>query len=215
MKLYKLTDADAKTRGGTEWGPGVSHSGTGEGKLCGPGWIHAYADPLLAVLLNPIHACFPRPRLWEAEGEVSKTDGLKVGCRTVTTSREIPLPEITTAQKVAFAILAVKEVCDDPAWNAWADRWLSGEDRSESAAWSAAESARSAAWSAARSAARSAAWSVAGSAAESAAESAADSAWSAARSAARSAESAESANKKLDFAAIARKAVKESLNRRI
>ena len=210
MKLYKLTDADAKTRGGTEWGPGVSHSGTGEGKLCGPGWIHAYADPLLAVLFNPIHARFPRPRLWEAEGEVSKTDGLKVGCRTVTTSREIPLPEITTAQKVAFAILAVKEVCDDPAWNAWADRWLSGEDRSESAAGSAAESAESAAWSAVRSArwaARSAARSAESSwSAESAALSAesACSAESAAESAAWSA-----ANKKLDFAAIARKAVKE------
>ena len=220
MKLYKLTDANAKTRGGTEWGPGVSHSGTGEGELCGPGWIHAYADPLLAVLFNPIHARFPRPRLWEAEGEVSKTDGLKVGCRTVTTSREIPLPEITTAQKVAFAILAVKEVCDDPAWNAWADRWLSGEDRSESAAWSAARSAESAAarsaewsaalsaWSAARSAESAArsAWSAAESAARSA-ESAARSAWSAARSAESAAGSA--ANKKLDFAAIARKAVKE------
>ena len=37
IKLYKLTDGDGQTRGGTQWGPGVSHSGTGEGELCGPG----------------------------------------------------------------------------------------------------------------------------------------------------------------------------------
>jgi len=26
MKLYKLTDGDGKTRGGTQWGPGVNWS---------------------------------------------------------------------------------------------------------------------------------------------------------------------------------------------
>ena len=40
-KLYKLTDSRGKTWGDTQWGPGVSHSGTGEGELCGSGWIHA------------------------------------------------------------------------------------------------------------------------------------------------------------------------------
>ena len=67
MKLYKLTDGDGQTMSGTQWGPGVSHSGTGEGELCGPGWIHAYEHPLIAVLLNPIHANIQNPRLWEAE----------------------------------------------------------------------------------------------------------------------------------------------------
>ena len=52
ITLYKLTDGDGQTRGGTQWGPGVSHSGTGKGELCGPGWIHAYEHPLIAVLLN-------------------------------------------------------------------------------------------------------------------------------------------------------------------
>ena len=66
-KLYKLTDSCGRTRDGTRWGPGVSHSGTGKGELCGPGWIHAYEHPLVAVLMNPIHANFQNPRLWEAE----------------------------------------------------------------------------------------------------------------------------------------------------
>jgi hypothetical protein len=133
--LYKLTDSCGKTRNGTQWGPGISHSGTGEGKLCGPGWIHAYEHPLVAVLMNPIHANFKNPRLWEAEGEVGLRDGqLKCGCRTLTTVREIPLPAITTEMRVRFGILCAKEVCAYPAWIAWADKWLSGEDRTQAAA---------------------------------------------------------------------------------
>ena len=172
-KLYKLTDRDGQTWGGTQWGPGVSHSGTGEGELCGPGWIHAYEHPLIAVLLNPIHANFQNPRLWEAEGEIAIRDGqLKCGCKTLTTVREIPLPAITMEMRVRFAILCAKEVCAYPAWNAWADRWLSGGDRSEAAAGAAAE----AAW-----AAEAAAW---------VAEAAVWAAWAAAEAAAWAAEAA-------------------------
>jgi hypothetical protein len=157
--LYKLTDGNGQTRNGTQWGPGVSHSGTGKGGLCGPGWIHAYEHPLVAVLMNPIHANFQTPRLWEAEGEIAIRDcQLKCGCKTLTTVREIPLPAVTTEMRVRFAILCAKEVCAYPAWNAWADRWLSGEDRTQAAA-RAAEAAREArAARAARAAAWAAAW---------------------------------------------------------
>ena len=140
--LYKLTDSCGKTHNGTQWGPGISHSGTGEGELCGPGWIHAYEHPLVAVLMNPIHANFPNPRLWEAEGEIAIRDGqLKCGCKTLTTIREIPLPAITTEMRVRFAIMCAKEVCADLSWNAWADRWLSGEDRTQAAAAATADAA--------------------------------------------------------------------------
>jgi hypothetical protein len=85
--------------------------------------------------------------------------------------------------------------CGIPAVEAWAAGWLSGADRSESAAGAAnAASAASAAWGATWSAERSAA--NAASAERSAAwgaESAAGAAWSAERSAERSAESAASA----------------------
>jgi hypothetical protein len=142
IKLYKLTDGDGKTRNDTQWGPGVSHSGTGEGELCGWGWIHAYEHPLIAVLMNPIHARVKTPRLWEAEGEVGLRDGqFKCGCKTLTTVREIPLPAVTTEMRVRFAIMCAQEVCACPSWNAWADKWLSGEDRSEAAAGAAAEAA--------------------------------------------------------------------------
>lgn len=135
--LYKLTDANGRTHGGTQWGPGVTHEATGAASqdLCTDGWIHAYERPLLAVLLNPIHANFISPRLWEAEGEIGKREGqLKCGCRSLTTVHEIPLPKITTMQRVAFAIYCGLAVCKDEKWIKWANDWLSGKDRTAAAA---------------------------------------------------------------------------------
>jgi hypothetical protein len=189
MKLYKLTDENGMTWGRTQWGEGVTHEATGpmDAPLCSNGWIHAYEHPLLAVLLNPIHADFDKPRLWEAEGEIGLRDGqLKCGCRKLTTVRELSVPKMTTEQRVKFAILCAKTVEKGVAWNAWADGWLNGKDRSEeaAAAWAAeaAEAAARAAWAAA---AEAAAW--AAEATAWAAEATARAAW-AAEAAARAAE---------------------------
>lgn len=137
--LYKLTRQDNTTSGGNTalaWGNNVSHTAKGSGtKLCSPDVIHAYTHPLLAVLLNPVHADYENPKLWRCEGEVIADDhGLKVGVKTLTTIEEIPLPVVTTEQRVKFAILCAKQGCKDEKWNAWADKWLSGEDRSAGSA---------------------------------------------------------------------------------
>ena len=138
--LYKLTDANGRTRGGTQWGPGVRHrpdaAHAGRGGLCGPGWIHAYPDPLVAVIRDPCDAHLgPSARLWEAEGEVGQTDhGLKIGCLELTTVREIPLPVLTTEQRVRCAIACAAAVYQEPSWQAWARAWGTGEERSELAA---------------------------------------------------------------------------------
>ena len=139
MLLYKLTDEKHQTHGGTQWGPGVSHSGTGEGTLCGPGCIHAYLTSELAVLLNPVHENFKEYVLWEAEGEIALNDhDLRVGCRTLTTLRAIPAPVATAEMRVAFAIRCALAVCDEPSFSAWARNWLSGKDRSRETARGAA-----------------------------------------------------------------------------
>ena len=220
--LYKLTDSCGKTHNGTQWGPGISHSGTGEGELCGPGWIHAYEHPLVAVLMNPIHANFPNPRLWEAEGEIAIRDGqLKCGCKTLTTIREIPLPAITTEMRVRFAIMCAREAATADAawkeWEAWADRWLSGEDRSEAAAeavW-AAQAAAAQAAAAEASAVWAAAWAAeaAASAASAAYRSAEAAAWAAAEAAYRSARAAAEMDvgHRIDFFGIAEKACHSGL----
>jgi len=130
--VYKLTDENGRTYNGTQWGPGISHSGTGDGELCGPGFIHYYDDALLAVLLNPIHADFKNPRLWESKpsGKTKQDNGLKSGSRTLKTIREIPLPVVTTEVRIAFAIYCALECSVSDSFRVWAERWLSGEDRS-------------------------------------------------------------------------------------
>ena len=81
MKLYKLTDENSKTRGDTSWVTGEWREAPCSGELCGPGWLHAYESPLVAVLLNPIHANFKSPHLWLAEGDgaVLRDGSLKIG----------------------------------------------------------------------------------------------------------------------------------------
>jgi hypothetical protein len=109
---------------------------SGEGDLCWEGWLHFYHSPDLAVLLNPIHADFKDPVLWEAECRGKSLDdrGLKIGWTEARIVKKIKLPKWTTTQKVAFGILCAKEVFFDNVWNRWADDWISGKDRSENAA---------------------------------------------------------------------------------
>lgn len=135
--LYKLTTSDHKTRKGeyneTKWGPGVTHTAPGNGSLCSPAYIHAYTTPLLAVLLNSIHANLANPVLWRCVGKVEASDGLKAGCTILKTVKEISLPEITTTQRVAFAILVALNCYKDKGFARWARAWLRGEDRSYAA----------------------------------------------------------------------------------
>lgn len=189
MIVYKLTDQKMQAHGGCQWEIGVPRETDGSGDLCGPGWLHYYHDPLLAVLLNPIHAGIEDPILWEAEAEGLHRDdkGLKGGCTRLTLIRQIDLPQITIEQRIRFGILCAKEVCAEPIWNAWADRWLSGADMSvEAAARAAWAEAAWAAWAAAR--AERAAW--------------------AARAARAAARAARAAGTPLDLIAIAREALK-------
>lgn len=195
--LCKLTDENARTHGGMQWGSGVTHQADGSGELCGPGWIHYYDHPLLAVLLNPIHADFSQPKLWQVKvsGRVKHDYGLKSGAEEVTTITEIPLPEITTEQRVRFAILCALRVYATRTFKKWASNWLNGKNRSDKAAAKAETEARTgaavwaadaAAWAdreAARTADREAAWAVS------------EAAWAA-------------QTKKLDIIALVKKAVR-------
>ena len=179
-KLYKLTTCSSQTYNGCQWGENVTHRRSGKGELCTAAWLHAYTHPLLAMLLNPIHANFTQPQLWECEGDVGMDDrGLKVGCTRLTTLFQLPVPEITTVQHTAFAIGCTYNVYDEPAWVEWARRWVLKIDRSGVAAVRAAAAARAAAARAA--AARAAAAADAAAAAAAAAD--ADAAAAAARAA--------------------------------
>lgn len=112
----------------------------------------AYTSPLLALLFHPIHAAYPPNVLWECEGEVDRPDSGKVKCHTLLPLHQIPKPEITLEHRIKFGILCAKQVESNLTWNLWANRWLSGEDRTEIAARAAAMAfvaAAASAWSAA------------------------------------------------------------------
>ena len=151
MKVYKLTDKNDQTLGGTQWSKGVSHTAIEAGnELCSEQVIHCYRDPLLAVLFNPIHANFSKPHLWEAEtDEIVADDGLKLGVKKLTTLKRIRIPRISKSQYIAFAILCALEVRHDEAFAEWAEGWLSGKDRTRIAAGAVVEAAEAATWAAA------------------------------------------------------------------
>lgn len=136
--VYKLTDQDGYTRRGEynqcKWGPGVTHSGTGRGGLCGPGFIHAYLSPELAVLLNPIHANIYNPKLWVCETKIVESDrGLKVGGISLTTKNELSVPTVSIEQRVIFAVLCGRAVFGGKSdgWDKWAANYIAGKNRKD------------------------------------------------------------------------------------
>jgi hypothetical protein len=117
--------------------------------LCSEGWLHYYSDAKLAAFLNPIHAGFDKPRLFEIEvAESIKSDnGLKYGCTKMRLIKELQFIKPTTEQCIKFAIYCALEVCKDAAFIKWANNWLDGTDRSKESA-RAAAAADYAAWAA-------------------------------------------------------------------
>src|SRR3972149_7121498 len=107
MIRYKLTDENMCTYNNTQWEIGIEKTTSGEGELCGSGWLHCYSNPLLAILLNPIHANIKNPRLFKvnALGNHKYDKGLKEGCTSLTIIKELPISDITLNQKIAFGIL--------------------------------------------------------------------------------------------------------------
>jgi len=157
-----------KTYNGFQWELNKTFKTSGDGELCGPGFLHSYEHPLLAIMHNPIHGEFDlkKARLFEAVagGKIKKDGQMKMGSSELTLVKEIKIPKVTLEQRVAYVILCAKEVCKDEGWNLWANNWLSGKDRSEEtakaarwAAWAAEDAARAASAAGAARAAR-AAW---------------------------------------------------------
>ena len=202
---YKLTDEKMQTYHGYQWELHEWKETSGKGELCGCGWLHYYSDPLLAAFLNPIHANFDNPRLFEievaADAKILEDHGLKLGCTKMRLTKELVMPAVTTEQRIKFGILCALEVCKDAKFVQWANRWLDGTDRSEKAADAAAAAA------VARAADADAA---ARAAANAAARAAADAAWAAAAwaaAAARAAAARAAEAKNIDLIAIAKKAM--------
>ena len=137
---YKLTTQNLTTHNDCQWTINEWKETSGNGKLCTDGWLHCYTDPLLAILLNPIHADIHNPKLFEVEveGETLSDNGLKEGWNRMRLVKERKVPEITKTQRTAFGILCVLEVYEEETFVEWANNWLSGKDRSRESASAAA-----------------------------------------------------------------------------
>jgi len=163
QKYYKLLSKEMTSHNNTKWEIGVPISILKEGNtMCSGEVLHCYNHPLLAVFLNPIHANIKEPRLFEIEvDKIVNSDGLKFASKSQTLLKEIPLPEISLQKKIEIGIKIVKTVNKNEKWNLWADQWLSGENRSITAADAAAYAAANAADAAANAAYAAAAYAAA------------------------------------------------------
>jgi len=157
--IYKLTNQNLQTHDGFQWVPGNWKKTSGGGDLCGPGWLHGYCDPLVAIFMNPIHANISNPILWQGEGCGKFLDdrGLKCGFTEMRIIKKIKPYKFTPEKLVEIAIVcAIESGYNDEDFISWACHWMDGSDRSAEAA-AKARAARAAAK--ARAAARAwAAW---------------------------------------------------------
>ena len=127
-KYYKLLSQDLTSFNNTKWelNETITISVPGN-QMCTNQVLHCYNHPLLAVILNSIHADIFKPRLFEISVDIIvNSDGLKFASKSQTLIKEIPLPEISTEQVTEFSIRVAKLVCKDEKWNSWADSWLDG-----------------------------------------------------------------------------------------
>ena len=158
MIAYKITNESMQTYKGFQWVLGQWVETSGEGELCGDGWLHTYSDPVVGAFFKPIHGGIPKnPRMFVCEVDGSHKDdhGLKQGWTRVRLVKEILMPTLTIEQRIAIGIRFALKVYKDKGFGKWAADWLSGKDRSgqaAGAAWAAAgaagaaEAARSAVW---------------------------------------------------------------------
>ena len=126
---------------------GKTYKFVGKLEMCAKGY-HASESILDALSYAP---GFQISRV-ECSGDM-ETQSDKLVCRNRKVLWTVDAKKATLAWSIRVATDAVKtakKVCQDPDWNAWADLWISGEDRTSSAADAAADAA--CAFAAARSA---------------------------------------------------------------
>ena len=153
--VFKLTDENRQTGHGwkvTTWRKGFRPPVlTGEGGLCSTAYYHGYDHPLLAILHNAAHANFHNPRMYRLEVDVVyRLDSqMKIGFTSGVVLDEIKCPEVSLNQRVRYALGIACLDYQDESFKAFADRWISSEDHTLTAA---EAKAAWAAWAAVRAA---------------------------------------------------------------
>lgn len=129
---YKLLTQNMTSHGGMKWEIGKLETAKEEGtEMCSPQVLHYYSHPLVAIFANTIHANIEDPRLFEIEVEACvSADSLKCASKTQRLVKELAVPQLNNLQRKFVAISCAKLLPGaHPVWTSWAEKWLSGEDR--------------------------------------------------------------------------------------
>lgn len=132
MRKYVLTDPDGLTPKGEKLEPGklVEDARSGKDLLARLGAC-CCDSPLVAALVSPLPTDGTRMfqiNCWKVSADPAQT-------QTYTVIKEVaPVPRVTLEHKLAFALLALLEVYKNKDFQVWAQGWLSGQDRSFTAA---------------------------------------------------------------------------------
>jgi len=227
MKLYKLVEQDYTTfNGSMKWEIGKTNKVKKCKKptLCSSSVIHAYKDKNLALIMNPIHAKIENPIMLECEGEIVVEDWDKCGIFKLTPIKKLRHPRWYNGDKkndvlIMFAVLCAESVLkyyenyspdDDRPYKAIraAKIYLECKSAANAAAYANASDASDAADAAAAGNAAAAYAAYAAYAAARAANAAAYAAY-AAYAAAYAANAASYADNIINFALLAKKAIKD------
>lgn len=125
MRKYLLADLHGRTRRGmtieTKRANGKRYYGD---DIVSRNIWECADTPLLAIMINPLHAECVRPRLFEISSKFGQDQN------TVHRVREINLPEVLPEQKLAFAMYCVRSLVSECVFGTWVERWLANNDRS-------------------------------------------------------------------------------------
>jgi hypothetical protein len=125
MRKYLLVDLEGQSRRGSPVSAASSTNGRPLSSEIMFRNIWECADsPVLSTMINPMHAESIRPRLFELRGNFA---GPNPELRRIC---EVSVPQVSPAQKLAFALYCVRTLSPESAFGAWTERWLANIDRS-------------------------------------------------------------------------------------
>jgi len=139
ITAYKFLTPQLTSHNDFQWKLGETYTIDKPGnRMCSKQVFHCYNHPLLAEFVMPMHLSGKDYDLYKIEvPEFINSDGLKFVSKSQKVIEKIERSVITNEHRIEIAIRVAKLVCVNVEWNAWADKWLTGEDRSEESAASA------------------------------------------------------------------------------
>lgn len=133
MAKYILANLDNHTRRGSRLFPGnSSFSSQASNNIVAQNASEIGASPLVAIMLNPWHAQLDEAKMLELHFTTTAFTASDPAIKM--NVREVVVPEITTDQKIIFALMVIAEVYRNDQFNQWAEKWINGSDRSAESA---------------------------------------------------------------------------------